>query len=333
MKVQIKDGVGFESGDDFVLRAALSQGLGFPYECASGSCGNCRFELLSGDLEYPNGHPTILTDRDAKRNRHLACQCIAKSDIEIKVRLFDEYEPIHKPSSFPATLAEMVTVTHDIVEFRFSASSQQAFEPGQFALLDLPNVAGARAYSMSNLCNSEGQWDFQIKRVPEGSATTRLFDHVAIGDSIDIIGPYGRGYFRGFRGRDIVLVAGGSGLSPMVSIAKAIDQLKDGRNQERVHFFYGGRSEIDLAGESFLTEMSGFGDWLRYEAALSNPTSDQADGIFHGFIHELVKDRIGSDLANVDLYFAGPPLMANAMETVIREYKAPSEHVFYDRFG
>ena len=306
MKVQIKDGVGFESGDDFVLRAALSQGLGFPYECASGSCGNCRFELLSGDLEYPNGHPTILTDRDAKRNRHLACQCIAKSDIEIKVRLFDEYEPIHKPSSFPATLAEMVTVTHDIVEFRFS---------------------------MSNLCNSEGQWDFQIKRVPEGSATTRLFDHVAIGDSIDIIGPYGRGYFRGFRGRDIVLVAGGSGLSPMVSIAKAIDQLKDGRNQERVHFFYGGRSEIDLAGESFLTEMSGFGDWLRYEAALSNPTSDQADGIFHGFIHELVKDRIGSDLANVDLYFAGPPLMANAMETVIREYKAPSEHVFYDRFG
>ena len=38
--------------DDTVLRAALRAGLGFPYECNVGSCGNCRFELLSGAVEH-----------------------------------------------------------------------------------------------------------------------------------------------------------------------------------------------------------------------------------------------------------------------------------------
>ena len=119
MKIQINDGVSFDCDGDFLLRSALEQGLGFPYECASGSCGNCRFELLSGDIEYPNGEPEILTERDLQRNRHLACQCVPKGDLEIKVRLFDQYEPLHNPSRFSSRLVAIEEVTHDISEFRF----------------------------------------------------------------------------------------------------------------------------------------------------------------------------------------------------------------------
>ena len=179
---------------------------------ASGSCGNCRFELLSGDIEYPNGEPEILTERDLQRNRHLACQCVPKGDLEIKVRLFDQYEPVHNPSRFSSRLVAIEEVTHDISEFRFETQSSQAFEPGQFALIDVPGVAGSRAYSMCNL-GRRLCLDFQIKRVPGGAATTALFDDAKVGLSVTS-STYGRGYFRGFRGRDIVLIAGGSGLSP-----------------------------------------------------------------------------------------------------------------------
>ena len=334
MKVQIKDGVSFECGSDFLLRSALEQGLGFPYECASGSCGNCRFELLSGDIDYPTGRPSILSEKDLERNRHLACQCVPKSDLEIKVRLFDQYEPVHNPSRFIGRLVAVEEVTHDISEFRFETDSEQVFEPGQFALIDVPGVEGARAYSMCNVGGNPGSWDFQIKKVPGGAATSMLFNEASLGLECAIVGPYGRGYFRGFRGRDIVLIAGGSGLSPMVSVARAIDAASGSRSGEKVTFFYGGRAAPDIAGEQFLSCMPGYGDWINYEAALSDVSDTNGGSVFEGFVHDLAKDRLGEGLREVDLYFAGPPLMAGAVEQeIVRHYRVPSDQVFYDRFG
>ncbi|MEK9606874.1 MAG: 2Fe-2S iron-sulfur cluster binding domain-containing protein, partial [Gammaproteobacteria bacterium] len=300
MKVQIKDGVSFECDNDFLLQSALEQGLGFPYECASGSCGNCRFELLSGDIDYPNGQPGILSEKDLERNRHLACQCVPKTDLEIKVRLFDQYEPVHNPSRFIGKLVEVEKVTHDISEFRFQTDSEQVFEPGQFALIDVPGVEGARAYSMCNVGGSPGFWDFQIKKVPGGAATSALFSEVKVGLEVAITGPYGRGYFHGFRGRDIVLIAGGSGLSPMVSIARAIDAASSSRSTEKISFFYGGRAAQDIAGEQFLSGMSGYGEWIKYEAALSDVADAGAINVFEGFVHDLAKQRLGEGLREVD---------------------------------
>ena len=42
---------------DTVMRSALRAGLGFPYECNVGSCGNCRFDLLEGDIEELRKEP------------------------------------------------------------------------------------------------------------------------------------------------------------------------------------------------------------------------------------------------------------------------------------
>ena len=48
--------------DDTILRAALRAGLAFPYECNVGSCGNCRFELIEGEVEDPvHAHPATET--------------------------------------------------------------------------------------------------------------------------------------------------------------------------------------------------------------------------------------------------------------------------------
>ena len=58
---------------------------------------------------------------------------------------------MHNPSRFTGRLVAIEEVTHDISEFRFETDSGQVFEPGQFALIDVPGVDGARAYSMCNV--------------------------------------------------------------------------------------------------------------------------------------------------------------------------------------
>jgi toluene monooxygenase electron transfer component len=74
------------AGDDTILRAALRAGLGFPYECNTGSCGTCRFELVEGGVVPERVAPPAWTERDRKRNRYLGCQGPA-GDCVIKVNV------------------------------------------------------------------------------------------------------------------------------------------------------------------------------------------------------------------------------------------------------
>ena len=68
--------------------------------------------------------------------------------------------------------------------------------------------------------------------------------------------------------------------------------------------------------------MPGYGDWINYEAALSDVSDTNGASVFEGFVHDLAKDRLGEGLREVDLYFAGPPLMAGAVEQeIVRHYR------------
>src|SRR4051794_20191453 len=79
---------------DTITRSGLKAGLGMPYECNSGGCGTCRFELVEGEVENLYPEAPVLTERDRKRGRQLACQSRPKGDITIRQRLEDIYRPL-----------------------------------------------------------------------------------------------------------------------------------------------------------------------------------------------------------------------------------------------
>jgi len=315
--------------DDVLLRAALRNGLGFPYECNVGGCGNCRFELLEGEVEHEWGSPPAWGERDQKRNRWLGCQARALSDCRIKLRLDDNCIGRHTPARARARLVEVCAVTHDISEFAFALDRPAAFLPGQYALLDLPGVEGRRAYSMCNL-PGDSEWRFQIKRVPGGAGTAKLFDGLHVGDEIGLDGPYGMAWLREDAPRDIVCIAGGSGLSPMISVARAAAAAASLAGRQ-IHFFYGGRAPRDICGEDMLAELPGWGDRLHYHAAIS----EEGHGDWNGpvcFVHDLAARKLGEAIAEHEIYFAGPPAMAQAVQKMLFDMKAPFERVHFDQF-
>ena len=81
---------------------AQRAGLGFPYECNVGSCGNCRFELVEGEVTSVWPAAPALSEKDRLRNRHLGCQTHALSDCTIKLRPAERYVPPHRPLRMPA---------------------------------------------------------------------------------------------------------------------------------------------------------------------------------------------------------------------------------------
>ncbi|MGH8944643.1 MAG: 2Fe-2S iron-sulfur cluster-binding protein [Acidimicrobiia bacterium] len=311
--------------DDTILRAALRVGIAFPYSCNTGSCGTCRFHLLDGQVEHLRTDPPAWSDRDRSRGRWLGCQARPLEDCRVRVRLDDEIPP-HPPLQRDARLVGAVDLTHDMREFHFEVEEPDAFLPGQYALLELEGVDGARAYSMSNLAGSR-EWQFVIKHVPGGAATSILFNEMRLGDTVRVDGPYGLAYLRETGGRDLLLVAGGSGLSPMLSIAKAAANSSEDRH---IYFFYGGRRPADLCAEPLLDDLPGLAERLTVVSAVSE-VSEGWEGPL-GLIHEVVRANMGQRLSDVEVYFAGPPLMTEAMQLMLRESGVELEHMHFDEF-
>ena len=325
----------FEQGiKDTVLRGALRAGVGFPYECNSGGCGSCKFEIIEGNVENLWPDAPGLTERDRRKGYLLACQCRAVTNLRIKVRTAPEYVPVITPKPIQAKFVSVHEITHDIREFRFVSDAGANFLPGQYAMLAIPGVSNPRAYSMSNLGNEGGEWHFQIRHVANGAATNKLFHHLQVGGEIEIDGPYGLAYLRTDVVRDIVCVAGGSGLAPMVSIARGAAQLGLLKTRQ-LHFFYGGRTPRDICGEAFLRDLPGYGERIHFYPVVSLP-GDNSDAHWTGetgFVHDLVRRVFEDSLSNFEFYFAGPPPMTQTLQEMLMiGYKVPFEQIHFDRF-
>jgi toluene monooxygenase electron transfer component len=319
--------------NDTLTRAGQRAGLGIPYECNVGSCGTCKLELLSGTVESNWPEAPALTERDRARGRILGCQSRPTSDCKVKARILDQYQPACRPQPFDATLTSVRELTPDLREFCFKLDKHVEFKPGQYALLYFPGVAGPRAYSMSNISQGTGRWDFQIKKVPDGAGTTALFERLQPGDTLRIDGPYGMAYLRTDSPRDIVCIAGGSGLAPVLSIARGM-AANPAMATRKLHFFYGGRRPEDICGEDMLRELPGYGGRIFYHAIISMPES-QGPGNWSGkvgWVHDLALETIGKALAEHEIYFAGPPAMAQAVQRMLMQEQVPPAQIHYDPF-
>lgn len=332
--IKLADGAEYRCAeDDTLLRAGLRAGLGFPYECNAGSCGTCKVDLVEGEIHSLRPDAPGLAERDRAKGRVLACQAQPRTDCRIKVRLRPENVPAHRPARFEATLTGTRDLTHDMREFRFKAADgAPGFLPGQYALFYLPGLDVPRTYSMANIDDGSREWHFIVRRVAGGVGTVTLFDKVQVGTTIELDGPYGLAYLRADSPRDIICIGGGSGLAPVMSVARgAIAEPKlAGR---RIHVFYGARTAVDLCGDADLSVLPGYGDRLTFEAVLSMPES--SPGAWTGptgFVHEHVKKFVGERWADFEYYFAGPPAMAQAVQQMLIEKRVPYPQVHFDSF-
>lgn len=321
---------------DTLLRAALREGVRMPYECNSGGCGSCKFELAEGEIEELWEDPPGLSPRDKRKGRKLACQCRPLSNVTIKMRLEEGSRIELKPSRFRVRYLGRRDLTEDMAEFRFQADSPASFHPGQYAMLSLPGIEGDRAYSMSNIPNEAGYWQFIIKRMPEGKASNWLFDELEEGAVIDMDGPYGQAYLRPEIERDVVCIAGGSGLSPVMSIVRAVTG--DPVFQDRkAYLFYGGRTPHDICTPELLAELEPLDaeSKLVCENAISDAAAPEASEWSGAccFVHELAEKTLGDRIPEFEYYFCGPPPMTEAVQRMLMiEHKVPFEQIHFDRF-
>ena len=171
-----------------------------------------------------------------------------------------------------------------------------AHQAGHYALLQF-NDHPARPYSIANSPNDE-YLEFHIKNGGHAGGSTLATTDLKIGDKV---------IFHGFGGnytsvptcpRPLILIAGGTGLAPMLSIADA--SLKNNPTRA-ISLFYGGRHAPDLYYDARLSEMMKAHKNFSYIPALSE---DLVDDIACGVIGDIALQH--PDLMTARIYVAGP---------------------------
>lgn len=313
-----------------LLSAALAAGIDMPYECASGGCGSCRARLLQGQVRslWPDAPGLSNKDR-LKGDRILCCQSVAQTDCVVQVRAGTSVTPV-RPTWLQTRVKSLRMLNHDVMHLVLSVEPEMHFLPGQFVLFDLPNGIGRRAYSMSNANAQDGCLEFLIKRKPQGAAGSYLFETLRLNDTLAVDGPYGRSWLRQERtDQDLVLLAGGSGLAPVWSIAQAA--LLEQANR-RIHLYFCVNRAQDLFWEEEIRTTQARAPNLRVHWVLAEAPVAPLAGSRLGLAASVLAEDFGGRLTN-DLYMAGPPGM---IDSVLRELvstgMAQADRVFFDRF-
>jgi toluene monooxygenase electron transfer component len=90
----------------------------------------------------------------------------------------------------------------------------------------------------------------------------------------------------------------------------------------------------DVCGEDLLTPLPGWPERGHYQAVISGLDASEAlpQGALRGFVHEAVDQLFGDTLAEMEIYFAGPPLMAQSLLKLLIDRKVPMDQVHFDQF-
>ena len=318
------------SADDTLLRAGLRQGLGLAYECNVGACGSCKFDLIEGEVEDLWPDAPGLRAKERERGKRLACQCVPRSDCTIKIRNAAEYMAHCKPVQRRARLVAKTALTGDISLFTLQTEAPAEFLPGQYALLSIPGSGQreqVRAYSMSNVPNPQGLWQFGIRRVPGGKISPALFDEVRLHDALNLDGPYGLAYWRANISRPIVCIGGGSGLAPLLSILRAAGK----QHVPTPVLLYGGRTPADIPDITGMLAEEGLA--VHFHPVISMPEPETTWTGAVGFVHEAIEQQLTLPLADCEYYLAGPPPMIEATVRFLQlQGKVPATQIHFDRF-
>src|SRR5579863_8605477 len=218
--VQHKGGeLSFDCGErEPILYAGLRQGINLPFECATGTCGTCRARVMSGEVEVRWKEAPGAARLKPEKGDILMCQSWPRSDIALRVPSDLTATDTVKPASHRGVISNIQRLTNDVAQFDLHLSAPMRFQAGQFVVLEAPDVAGGRAYSMVNFEPESHRLALVLKRKPGGGFTDWFFDRIAGEPEVNVFGPLGRAVFRPGERRNIVCIAGGSGIAGMMSI-------------------------------------------------------------------------------------------------------------------
>ena len=309
---------------DTVYTAALRSGLMLETDCREGACGACKAHCNDGKGDIGDISDEALTPEEEEEGFVLTCQFRPQSDLVLEFGY-----PLSLLNKEVTTVSAKVEALEPVAEavMRLQLSTKDAppaFLPGQYMNIIIPGTGEARSYSFANPTTEPGAMEFFVRLLEQGAMSNYLRDRAAVGNEIQLRGPYGQFFLRKPRAGYVLMIAGGTGLAPMLSMLEELAQLDE---RPQVTVLYGANQPGELFGRE---RIEAYGDWVQLHRIVV-AGDDDWDGAT-GFVTDLLNEDTLPDAAATDAYLCGPPPMIEAAQKALTERGVPDERVFAEKF-
>lgn len=294
--------------DQNILDACLRAGIWLPHSCTHGTCGTCKAELLDGEVDHGDASSFALMDFERDEGKVLLCCARPKSDVTVEGDVEEEDGVEHHPvRDFLGEVVSIEDVAADVRRVVLRLDGELAFHPGQYVQIRVPGKDCVRTYSMANAPAEPDRLELHVRRTPGGIASDGwIFSSLAVGDRIELAGPYGRFFYRETRTEPALLIAGGTGLAPMKAIVRHVLESDLDR---RLVLYHGSRTAAHSYDVDFFAELArAHPERFSYRPCVSGEPAD-------GFAHGHATDVLDADLETCEgrvAYVCGPPPMVEA---------------------
>lgn len=312
-----------------ILDACLRAGVYLPHACGHGLCGSCKIAVLEGEVEHNDASSFALMDFERDEGKALACVATIAADTVIEADMDDEPDAQHHPvRDYRAVVSRTEALSPDILGLWLRlAEGALPFQAGQYVMLSVPGVEGARAFSVASAPSQGEEIELHIRRVPGGKATGWLHDHAAPGVELALAGPYGRFHVRGSAGLPKLFLAGGSGLSSPQSMI--LDLLERG-DPHPILLVHGARDAAGLYHADLFRELEARHAHFAYLPVVSGDDPGWAGE--RGHVHEVIERRFGGRFDGHQAYLCGPPVMIDACITTLMRGRLFERQIFHEKF-
>ena len=195
------------------------------------------------------------------------------------------------------------------------------YRPGQYLTVLVPQNDGnvARCYSLSSSPHTDSDLKITVKRVRDGQASNWICDHVRAGGTLDLLPPAGE-FTPASLDDDLLLLAGGSGITPVMGIVKSV--LAHGRG--RLALVYANRDERSVIFRAELAALSEqYGDRLSVTHWLDSE---------RGAPDEATLAEMIAEWTTREAYVCGPEPFVAVSRKALQQAGVPEDRVRIERF-
>lgn len=315
-----------------VLAAAEHAGLVLKSTCRTGGCGACSAVLNGGQVGMGKHDPDVL-EIPASQGGILLCCSVPRGDCRIELPYDRGQVVAAPPAESRAQITGLERVADTVVQMKVTllpgsdGSSSADFDSGQFVRIAVPGTDARRAYSPANVANWDGELEFYIRLLPGGLMSEYLTEKAAIGDVLAVSGPQGSFTLAENGLRPRWFVAGGSGLSPVLSMLRRMAEWGD---PQPARLFFGVTHYTEVFAQDELAQLAqSIADFRadtlvwrsdpRWPGATGNPV-------------DLAAAEVNLLGESPDVYVCGPPPMIEAAYAALTAAGVPGEQIHTERF-
>ncbi|MFI5625591.1 benzoate 1,2-dioxygenase electron transfer component BenC [Nocardioides sp. NPDC051685] len=311
--------------DQTVADASYRQRINIPLDCRDGACGTCKALCESGEYDGGTYIEDALSAAEAAEGYALPCSMKPRSDLALQIATTSEVAKTGA-ASYTGTVVALDRLSPTTVELAIDIPNrgELAFLPGQYVNIAVPGTEVTRSYSFANAPHEE-RLVFLVKLTDGGAMSTWLTERAAVGDEVTFTGPNGSFFLREAR-RPVLMLAGGTGLAPVLSMLRQLEVDGCDRGGRLV---YGVSTDDDLVKLDEVGELVSRLPGFTWDHCVSDPASTAAN---KGYVMSLIGEEDLHD-GDVAIYLCGPPPMVEAVRTHVADAGLEPTGFYYEKFA